>query len=633
MAPEKIGRYQIAGELGRGGMAVVYRGIDPVIRRSAAIKIIRKADLVPDEAASILDRFKREAQAAGSLQHPNIVGVYEYGEDEECAWIVMELVEGRSLRDHLLDGWRPDLSRLPAILEQLLEALDYSHAHGVVHRDVKPANVLISNMGVAKISDFGIARIERSHLTQAGELLGTPFYMAPEQYEGQDIDERTDIYSAGVIVYEVLCGRRPFDGQGGNLMRQILLDPPAPASTYEPGLPITIDMVLARAMAKKPQNRYRGAAEFLEALRQAFPGDKPAARPGPEKASLAGKAGALRRALGTGAAQGPAGGAHPSPGDGTAPGATGVPPRVAPRRPAVLFVDDEERVLNALAYLFRDIYDVETADRGEAALERLKARRFHVLVSDQRMPEMVGVELLRQAKAVAPGAVRLLLTGYSDLAAIVGSVNESEVFRFVSKPWQEEDLLATLAEAVDVAIALEAATAAGPAPAIPANTAVLVIGDAAVGRGAREMAKGGFVVHDAATTDGALEVLAAEDIAAIVCDLDGAGDAAALLRLLKEQSPKTQLLAFSAAADSELIIGMINEARIFRFLRKPVNFSLLHAALTAALQRNARLSRTPGMVRAESARKARTAGQKAAEQSLLGRLKSLGGRFAAAFKG
>ena len=136
------------------------------------------------------------------------------------------------------------------------------------------------------------------------------------------------------------------------------------------------------------------------------------------------------------------------------------------RRPAVLFVDDEERVLNALSYLFRDIYDVETATSGALALERLRERRFHVLVSDQRMPEMPGVELLRQAKDAAPGTVRLLLTGYSDLAAIVGSVNDGEVFRFVSKPWQEEDLCATIAEAVDVAIALEAA-AVGPAPALP----------------------------------------------------------------------------------------------------------------------------------------------------------------------
>ncbi|MBC7803619.1 MAG: protein kinase, partial [Candidatus Parcubacteria bacterium] len=463
MVPGRIGRYEISGELGRGGMAVVYRGIDPVIQRATALKVLRKADLDPAEAPPILDRFKREAQAAGSLHHPNIVAIYEYGEDDDYEWIAMELVEGRSLREHLIEGWRPDLSRLPVVLEQLLEALDYSHGRGVVHRDVKPGNVLVSDMGVAKMSDFGIARIERSHLTQAGEMLGTPFYMAPEQYDGQAIDERTDIYSAGVIVYEVLCGRRPFDGQGGNLMRQILQEPPPPASTYEPRLPVTIDMVLARALAKKPQNRYRGAREFLEALRHAFPGGNPAVANTtllPPIAGIAGNVGALRRALGAAPPVVPA-----SNLDNTVPIEAPVempvetPAKAAVRRPGVLFVDDEERVLNALSYLFRDTYEVEIANGGAAALERLQSRRFHVLVSDQRMPEMPGVELLRQAKGIAPGTVRLLLTGYSDLAAIVGSVNESEVFRFVSKPWQEEDLRATLAEAVDVAIALEAAAA------------------------------------------------------------------------------------------------------------------------------------------------------------------------------
>ena len=196
--PDRIGRYEITEELGRGGMAIVYRGLDPVIKRAAALKVIRKADLDAVDAAQTLERLKREAQAAGSLQHPNVVAVYEYGEDEAHAWIAMELVEGKSLRDHLLAGWRPDLAKLPSVLEELLEALDYSHGRGVVHRDVKPGNVLISDMGVAKMSDFGIARIERSHLTQAGDVLGTPFYMAPEQYEGREIDERTDIYSAGV---------------------------------------------------------------------------------------------------------------------------------------------------------------------------------------------------------------------------------------------------------------------------------------------------------------------------------------------------------------------------------------------------------------------------------------------------
>ena len=411
-------------------------------------------------------------------------------------------------------------------------------------------------------------------------------------------------------VYEVLCGRRPFDGQGGNLLRQILQEPPPPASTFEPRLPVTIDMVLGRALAKKPENRYRGAREFLDALRNAFPGSAPAATTSLPKMGLAGNVGALRKALGASAVPVPAA-------------------RPAVRRPAVLFVDDEERVLNALSHLFRDAYDVDTANGGAQALEKLRARRFHVLVSDQRMPEMPGVELLRQAKTFAPGTVRLLLTGYSDLAAIVGSVNESEVFRFVSKPWQEDDLRATLAESVDVAIALEAAAAA-PTPALPAGAAVLVLGEAALARGARELAKNAYKVHEAAGVDAALEVLAAEEIAALVCDLDiGESGPAALLRILKKQSPQTQLIAVSAASDSELIISLINEARIYRFLKKPVNFSLLQGALVAALGRYARMVKSPAMLRSESA-KARARG--AAEESILGRLKALGGRFAAVFK-
>jgi serine/threonine-protein kinase len=245
------------------------------------------------------------------------------------------------------------------------------------------------------------------------------------------------------------------------------------------------------------------------------------------------------------------------------------------------------------------------------------------------MPEMPGVELLRQAKDVAPGMVRLLLTGYSDLAAIVGSVNDGEVFRFVSKPWQEEDLSATLAEAVDVAIALEAAAAA-PVPALPPNAAVLVLGDAALARGARELAKNAYKVFEAADVNAALEVLAAEEIAALLCDLDGGGqDPAALLRILKKQSPQTQLIAASAASDSELIISLINEARIYRFLKKPVNFSLLQGALAAALGRYARAAKSPALLRSESARQAK---EGTADKSILERLKSLGGRFAAVLR-
>lgn len=617
MSLQRIGRYELAGELGRGGMAVVYRGLDPVIRRRAALKVIRKAELDPAEAPAILERFQREAQAAGSLQHPNVVAVYEYGEDAEHAWIAMELVEGRPLSEHLRAGWRPEPLRLPSVLEELLEALDYSHARGVIHRDMKPANILVSEMGVAKISDFGIARIERSHLTQAGEVLGTPHYMAPEQYEGRQADERTDLYAAGVIIYEVLCGRRPFEGQGANLMRQILDAAPAPPSAYEARLPVTVDMVLAKALAKRPQDRFQSAREFLTALANAFPGSATApAPPQPARpARLAGNVGALRRALVAGASA------------STAPATASAPSAV--RRPAVLFVDDEERVLNALSSVFRGTYEVETAPGAALALERLAGRRFHVLVSDQRMPEMLGSELLRRVKAIAPSTVRILLTGYSDLAAIVGSVNDGEVFRFISKPWQEEDLRATLAEAVEVAIALEAIAARSPSAA-HTSAGVLVLGEAALARGARELARGAYKVHEAPGVEGALGALATDEIAALVCDLDAcAEDPAALLRVLKQQSPQTQLIVASAASDSETIIGLINEARIFRFLKKPVNLSLLQSALGAARERYAHIGQAPALVRAESAK---AAAETAAARSILGRLRALGGRFAAAFK-
>ena len=640
MAPERIGKYEIQGELGRGGMAVVYRALEPVMRRPTALKVVRKAELDPEQVVMLLERFKREAQAAGSLHHTNIVAVYEFGEDDAYAWIAMELVEGRPLRQHLREGWRPDLSRLPQVLEQLLEALDYSHSRGVVHRDVKPGNVLVSDMGIAKMTDFGIARIERSDMTQQGEVLGTPYYTAPEQYEGAQTDERTDIYSAGVIVYEVLTGRRPFEGQGGPLMHQILKSPPPPASTFEPRLPVTIDMVLARALAKKPENRFRGAREFLDALKNAFPGEAPGATQSMTRTGL-GNLGAIRRALASADPQGvtsttPPAAAPEAPPAATPPPAPATPaPSPAPartiRRPSVLFVDDEERVLNALRFLFRDDYDVETAASGAAAMERLRARRFNVLVSDQRMPEMLGVDLLREARHLAPGTVRLLLTGYSDLAAIVGSVNESEVFRFVSKPWDEAELRATLAEAVDVAIALEIAALA-PAPALPPDATVLIVGDPALARAARELGKEVYRVIEAADPDSALQALAEHEVAALVCDVDAARDAASLLRVLKRQSPQTQLIATSEVTDSETIIGLINEARILRFLRKPVNIALLQAAITAGLQRYARIAKSPEWLRSEGAKK-RPRPATDAEQTFLGRIKALGGRFAAVFRG
>jgi serine/threonine-protein kinase len=641
--PAQIGKYEIVGELGRGGMGVVYKGHDPVIKRDVALKVIRKRELDPNDAEQALERFKREARAAGNLHHPNIVAIYEYGEDEDCAFIAMECVIGRSLREHLVAGYRPELKVFPEVLDHLLEGLEYSHSRGVIHRDIKPGNLLISEMGMAKISDFGIARLEQSHLTLMGEVLGTPYYMAPEQFDGQTADERSDVYSAAVIVYEVLCGRRPFEGQGASLMRQILELPPPLPSALEPRLSKQIDRVLLKALAKRPEDRFRSARQFLEALHLAFD-DQPftadlsdtgeheitAPQPIAEETPSgthrmrAARVSALRRAISTGDAKAPPAQAEPQR---AKPAGTGV------RKPRVLFVDDEERVVNALRTIFRDVYEVTVASSGEQALGLVRSQPFHVVVSDQRMPGMLGVELLREIKLVAPTTVRMLLTGYSDLAAIVGSVNDGEVFRFVSKPWNQDDLQATINEAVTIAIALEASPPPRAAARPAEDVVALVLDDPAMARATREMAGDLCRVVHAATLDDALHALAVNEVALLIADLESQRvDNTVLFKLLKQEHPQTLVIVTTGASDSELIISLINEARIFRFVNKPVNLSLLQSHIVAALERYHVFAQSPEFVKTQRA-KVSSAAESRLGRSILDKLRSITTQLTAPFRG
>jgi serine/threonine-protein kinase len=267
--PESLGKYELRGVLGKGAMGTVYDGYDPIIARRVAIKTIRLPDAGDQEAQEELARFKREAQAAGRLSHPNIVGVYDYGETAELAYIVMELVEGTSLKQIIDKQERFELAEINRLMEALLAGLQYSHERGVVHRDIKPANIMLTNAGALKISDFGIARIESSSMTQAGTVLGTPAYMSPEQFMGQTVDARTDIYSAGVLLYQLLTGEKPFDGGFTAIMHKVLNTEPPPPSALSVTVPHAFDAVVKQAMAKRPDDRFGAASDFATAIREA----------------------------------------------------------------------------------------------------------------------------------------------------------------------------------------------------------------------------------------------------------------------------------------------------------------------------------------------------------------------------
>ena len=265
----KLGKYEIKRELGKGAMGVVYEGFDPFIERTVAIKTILKSMLDSAEAKDMLSRFRREAQAAGRLTHPNIVAVYEYGEDQDMAFIAMEFVRGKELKKYFENNERFHMQDIVRLMSQLLAALEYSHNRGVVHRDIKPANIILTEENEVKVADFGIAKIESSQLTQVGTVLGTPTHMSPEQFMGIAADRRSDIYSSGVILYQFLTGERPFTGSVITIMHKVLNQDPVPPSALNFNVSKALDDVVAKAMAKRPEDRFQTAGEFSAALRDA----------------------------------------------------------------------------------------------------------------------------------------------------------------------------------------------------------------------------------------------------------------------------------------------------------------------------------------------------------------------------
>jgi len=270
--PERLGKYQITGVLGEGAMGVVYRGFDPDIRRVVALKTIRHQPGNSAEAtAHAAARFRNEAQAAGRLMHPGIVGVYDFGDDGRVAYIAMEFVEGHTLSAYLNKKIAFPAADIASIASQLCEALSHAHEHGVWHRDIKPSNVIMTKSGRVKIADFGIARTDTTGLTMANSVLGTPMYMAPEQFMGKPIDHRVDLYGAGVVLYQLVAGRPPFVGPPEALMYKVANEAPMPPSTVEGGTGSDVfDAVIARALAKDPAERWPNGGAFRDAMQRAF---------------------------------------------------------------------------------------------------------------------------------------------------------------------------------------------------------------------------------------------------------------------------------------------------------------------------------------------------------------------------
>ncbi|BBO68998.1 hypothetical protein DSCA_29280 [Desulfosarcina alkanivorans] len=267
---KKIGKYEIVAPLGKGAMGVVYKALDPMINRFVALKTIQLGFTQPQDDDVAL-RFHREAQAAGNLNHQNIVGIYEYGEDAGRAFIAMQYVQGSTLVDLLKGHHRFSLEDIHRIMNSVLAALDYSHRMGVIHRDIKPGNIMLDSAGTVKVMDFGIARIESSDLTQAGTILGTPGYMSPEQLLGETVDLRSDLYSAGVVLYELLTGERAFTGSSfASVIYKVINNDLSPPSQLKPTVPGSLDALVARACAKKAGDRYQTAAEFSAGLDHAL---------------------------------------------------------------------------------------------------------------------------------------------------------------------------------------------------------------------------------------------------------------------------------------------------------------------------------------------------------------------------
>ncbi len=269
MKPKKLGRYDVVAELGSGAMGTVYKGIDPKIGRTVALKVLNFKNIKKgSDSFQARERFMVEARATGQLSHPNILTIFDVGEEDDKAYIAMECLEGGTLEDLINEGRFKNYDEIFDITAQIAKGLFHAHSKNVIHRDVKPANIMMADGNIPKIADFGLARFTDSNLTATGTVLGTPNYMSPEQIRGRNIDGRSDLFALGIILYEMLTGEKPFSGDSiTSVIYRVVNEEPIPPKQLNMGLPDYIDRFIAKALAKNPDKRFQDGIKFTEGLK------------------------------------------------------------------------------------------------------------------------------------------------------------------------------------------------------------------------------------------------------------------------------------------------------------------------------------------------------------------------------
>ncbi len=647
--PRRIGKYEIQALLGKGASAGVFAGLDGDKR--VALKIANRATVPP----ATLARLRESAGALARVRHPAIASFIELVETDKALCIVSEVAEGEPATAMLKDGARPELRLAWEIARQVLEAIEATHARGVLHGEVRPGNVIVDKQGRVKLTDLGLYDLAPNIATA---------YMAPEQFTGETLTPRTDLYQAAALVYHLVAGKVPFAGTRDEMAHRIAQERPTDPSSFVDKLAWQLDWVIQRALSKDPMDRFGSAREFMDGLRLGMqdsigsplpvPAPAPAtvekkpaapapapqakaaapkpveAKPEPAKPQAAKPAAPKPAPLELEArpeapepeapkpeAPKPEAPKAETPKPGAAKAETPQPavklsdrakllvpvpidePEPEGPRTRILFVDDEERVLNALRALFRNDYEVFTAQSAAAGLELAKRESIPVVVSDQRMPGMTGVEMLRELKKTSPRAVRMLLTGYSDLASLVGSINEGEVFRFVRKPWDNEEIRAMVADAVAAAGKLAQRAPAAPetkgGALSPRSAGSLLVIDPgqSLAKGLERLVAGEAVVQLVATVPEAAKLLQVNEYAAIVADQRaGKDDLVKLFRVVKAKRPGTLSILVAEEPDAELVAELINQAQIYRFLAKPIDGKELRAHVSAALRHYAQFKQS-----------------------------------------